>query len=409
MKRIIVSLIFIFAFLGSTMASTINITDIEGHWAKENIVRMLTNENINGYPDKTFKPNNEVTVLEFIKILIDNMNIKLVEDGFTKWPNHYMATAKSFDLNYEFEKKLTRYEAVEIISKLIDLKSVTPSSNKLKDINSKNKSNVLKLIKLNIINGYEDNTFRGDNYLTRAEAVTIILRTIEANQKIIDRKNYKIDSKYTNISREDASSSEIDRIRYEIDKDKIHFYDTGRFSYVEDYTISEKYITNKKLISIIENLVSENSYTAVYYVPSEYIINQVLIKYGEDDNLVNRNMDYFSFTYYEDKLYDLGRIALKDIFSHECYMKITLKKLWNEFYKFEKGDYIDESIKNKLLSTLKIEFGKDAEKVLNYMLEKYEYITKTKDTICEKEVIGKYIINTYKTDATNLEFYFEKI
>ncbi|MCQ2749064.1 MAG: S-layer homology domain-containing protein [Clostridia bacterium] len=37
-----------------------------------------------------------------------------------------------------------------------------------------------KLISLGIIKGYDDNSFHGDNILTRAEAVTIINRTLKS-------------------------------------------------------------------------------------------------------------------------------------------------------------------------------------------------------------------------------------
>ena len=178
---------------------------------------------------------------------------------------------------------------------------------------------------------------------------------------------------------------------------------------IQGYTIEEKYITNKKILSIIKNLISENSYTALYYVPSEYSINQIIIKYGKDDNEVNRNLDYFSLTYYEDKLYDINRVALENIFSKECFVKITIKKMWTDLYDFRQGKCIDENIKEKLLSTLKIEFNNDAKEIMEYMLGKYKENVVTLEEITEKVTIGNYIINTYKTDATSLDFYIEKL
>ena len=123
-------------------------------------------------------------------------------------------------------------------------------------------------------------------------------------------------------------------------------------------------------------------------------------------------MDYFSFTYYEDKLYDLKRVSLKDEFSSECYLKIDVKKLWNELYEFQNGAFVAEEVKSRFLSALKIEFGKDAEKILNYILEKYNDDMQRKydgEVITEQIQINDYIINFYKTDATSLEFYFEKL
>lgn len=401
--------LFITISAGKLNAKEIHITDINNHWAKESIIRMLTNEKVNGYPDDTFKPDNPITVLEFIKMIMENFNIKILQEGLNKWPDNYIATAKKYDMNYEYDTLLTRYQAIEIISKLIDLKSISTSSKKFKDVESIYQSNLSKLYKLRIINGYQDSTFRGKNNISRAEAVTMILRALEANQRIIQNKKYTINSEYTNINREDADKSEIKKIRYEIYDNKIYFYDKGRFSNIDGYTIQENHVTNQKLIKIIQSLVSQSSYTAVYYVPSPYIINQIIIQYGENDNLVNHNLDYFSIVYYEDKLYDLNRIALNDEFSNECYMKITLKKLWQELYQLENGIYVDENIKTKLLKTLKVEFGNSANDILNYMIEKYEISTTLNEPIADQIEIGNVMINTYKTDATSLEFYFEKL
>lgn len=410
MKKIIICMFFVFCFSSVNAANTL--IDIENHWAKENIVRMLINGNISGYEDNTFRPNNEVTTLEFVKMAVETLDLELVKNGFNKWPDYYIATAKSYGLNYDYNKKLSRYESAEIIAKLIDVKDIKASSNKFKDLQSKYKSDVLKLVKLNIINGYEDNTFRGEKILTRAEAVTIVTRALEANNKIIREKKYEINERYTNYGVEAGEESEIDRIRYEVKNNKIFFYDKGRFSYIQGYSIDEKYISNKKIIKLLEALMSENSYTALYYVPSEYVINQVKILHGENDNLINRGLDYFSFTYYEDKLYDLKRISLKEEFTSECYLKITIKKLWKELYNLENKNFIDENIKIKLYKALEIEFGDDANEILEFMLDKYNKDMNnefTEDILVEKVKIGKTIINFYKTDATSLEFYFEKL
>lgn len=411
-KIFILSLIVVVLSVNFSFASGSDFVDIQNHWAKENINRMVVNSKINGYPDGTFKPNNEVTTLEFMKILFSTLDIELVEEGLKKWPEHYIATAKKYNLPDNYNEKLSRYDAVEIIGKLIDLKGVTASSNKFKDLDGKYKNNVLKLTKLKIINGYEDKTFRGKNTITRAEAVTIALRTADAHKSIIANKKFKITSDISNIGFEVKDKGAIDKIRYEIKNSKLIFRDEGRFSYLTDYSIDEKYITNKNLIKILEELVSENTYTAVYYVPSKYIINQIIIRYGENDDYISRGLDYFSFTYYEDKLYDLNRISLKDKFSHECYLKIDVKKLWNELYQFKNGNLVDDGVKARFLNALEIEFGNDAEKILVYILEKYtNYMNKKYDgeVIVEQRQINNYIINFYKTDATSLEFYFEKL
>lgn len=413
MKKFLATiLVFGLAISTRTFAGEVNFSDINNHWAKENIIRMAVNGNVNGYTDGTFKPNNSVTMLEFTKILFETLGTKLKQDGLSKWPDYYIATAKEYGLPTNYYEKLTRYEAVEIISKVVNLKSVSTSSNKFKDLKSKYKNNVLKLVNLNIINGYEDKTFRGENVVTRAEAVTITQRVYDASNKISVNKSELLNEKYTNIGFAPTLKSEYSRTRYEIKNNKIHFKDEGRFEYLEDYTINEKYVTNKKLIKLIETLVSKDSYTAVLYAPSKYVINQIIISNGEDDINMNRGLSYFKFIYYEDKLYDLQRISLKDKFSNECFLKIEVTKLWKDLYKFQNGELVDENIKAKLLSALKVEFGNDANKILDYILERYiKEMNKEYQglTTVESTRIGNYIVNFYKRDVTSLEFYFEKL
>ena len=44
------------------------LTDISGHWAEGNIKQGALA--ISGYPDKTFKPDNNITRAEFASILV---------------------------------------------------------------------------------------------------------------------------------------------------------------------------------------------------------------------------------------------------------------------------------------------------------------------------------------------------
>ena len=118
---------------GSIEGTEVYLTDIQTHWAKENIIRMVINEKANGYPDNTFQPDKEITVLEFIKLICDNLKIDLVKGGFNKWPDYYIATAEKYQLNDNYGKLLTRNEAIEMISQLIDLKNISTSSKKLKN------------------------------------------------------------------------------------------------------------------------------------------------------------------------------------------------------------------------------------------------------------------------------------
>ena len=77
--------IFLVFSLNIVCASENKFIDVGNHWAKENINRMVANSKINGYPDGTFRPNNEVTTLEFIKIILSTLNIELVKFDMSEY------------------------------------------------------------------------------------------------------------------------------------------------------------------------------------------------------------------------------------------------------------------------------------------------------------------------------------
>ena len=55
-----------------------NFTDIKGHWAEEYINSFVELKYILGYPDGTFKPDNNISRAEFVVII--NRIIKLSAD-----------------------------------------------------------------------------------------------------------------------------------------------------------------------------------------------------------------------------------------------------------------------------------------------------------------------------------------
>jgi len=71
---------------------------------------------------------------------------------------------------------ITRQEAVVIIAKVFELQSGSNYTSKFKDgslVKEYAKDSVSALVEKGYIAGYEDGTFRPDNYITRAETIKI--------------------------------------------------------------------------------------------------------------------------------------------------------------------------------------------------------------------------------------------
>ena len=198
MKRFcLLFIFFVITFSDIANASSTTFTDIDTHWAKENIIDLISVNIISGYPDGSFKPENNITVSEFLKMIIVAGEYTLVRNGENIYPDFYIATAKERGLIQkneiiDFNKFLTRYEMVDIISNFVGVDDVKVNKNIFKDLEKDKQNNVLKLVKLKIINGYDDKTFRGENNITRAEAAVVICKALENRDALIF--NRKLDN-----------------------------------------------------------------------------------------------------------------------------------------------------------------------------------------------------------------------
>lgn len=388
-------------------------SDTENHWAKEYINWATEEEIVNGYEDGTFRPNAEIKINEFLKILSEASKCKMVLVG-SRWPNWYIETAKAYGWVEEnqfsdYDKKITRDEAVAIIAKYIDLSNVKKSNKNLKDLNFKNKSNVLKLITLGVINGYEDNTFKGEKTITRAEAIKLVKNAVDAHQKVINEQKCKLEKSITNIGKEKGES--LFRNRYEIRGNEIYFYDDGRYANLDGYKLNSDFVDNAKVIKLIKSIVSTDTYTSVNYVPDDKTVSQLIIAHADRESYLYNGTERFSITFYPDGLYNLKQVTLEDSFSDKCFMKIKVAKLWFWRYELNDGTYLNENKLKRLENAITAVLGEDFTKeFMPYLREKIAegqlraYNEKIIDTI----EIGKYRIDIYAFEGARVEFYISE-
>lgn len=414
--------IFILFFSNISNAAEIEFDDITNHWAKEEIYQLINNGVVSGYVDGTFKPENNITGNEFLKMIIVAGDYKIVREGKHMYPDFYIATAKKHGIITEndyinLDGYLTRYEMVNIISNFIGIQDVKASKNIFKDLEKSNKDSVLKLVNLNIINGYEDRTFRGNNNITRAEAACVIIKTINARENIILNRKYEVEkeillSNYMNIidgiQKEEQSSI---KTFYQFVNNKIKIYDFGRYAELNGYEVLNKKINIDKVIKIIKKLVNEKAYVGVIYVPSKYTINELKVLYGMEELKVLCGEYDFGFIYYEDKEYNLASKSLHSEFSNNCYLRIDVIKLWDGEINYKNGVYIDEYKKEKLEGALKLEFGSASSKILEYIIDKnVKFVTNVehdKEHV-EQKIFGNYIVNYYQKEYGIPQFYIER-
>ena len=161
-------------------------------WAVPAIEYMMSKGIVNGYEDDTFRPDRTVTRAEFIKMLNVTFGltataaIPYTDVPADQWYAPYVkqAVAQGYLLNYGSllnpNGALSRQEAAALLVRYLDLdaskKAATSTFTDYSSIKTAYRDYVLLAAGAGIINGFEDDTFRPNDTLNRAQALTILYR-----------------------------------------------------------------------------------------------------------------------------------------------------------------------------------------------------------------------------------------
>ena len=153
---------------------------------------------ISGFPDGTFKPGKEVTRAEAVRMFVKLVNngaelpknpTTSFKDANNAWYSDEInyAVAKGFikgysDGTFKPNQAITRAEFAQMISAFV--KNGYPGTGSFKDVKGHWASDAISALYGNKnIKGYGDGTFKPDQKLTRAEAVTILNSVFGRNTK----------------------------------------------------------------------------------------------------------------------------------------------------------------------------------------------------------------------------------
>lgn len=192
--------------------------DVKGNWAEEYISWCSEKNIIKGYEDGTFKPARNITNAEFAVMLsraIEATPVAIVDVNYTDVkPKDWFYAAvrnlvgfKILENVGEFNPNefITRDTAFKWMGKVVSFDVKNDVISKFTDSNKvKNPNEFSKLIALDVVGGYEDNTLRSENLITRAEAAKLFYHF---NKNIIDG-NHLIDSLRDNSSTDNGNTKE---------------------------------------------------------------------------------------------------------------------------------------------------------------------------------------------------------
>jgi hypothetical protein len=165
--------------------------DTSNHWAKDVIERWANTYNVaNGYSDGTFKPSNAITRAEFAQLVSRVIGEALVRSEINfkdvKENDWFYSAVKNLadyisgypDGTFKPKNSITREEVACILAKVFGIdKSQSNVLSKFSDYSQVSewaKEYLAAMVENGYINGYKDKTLRPKNYITKAEALTIL-------------------------------------------------------------------------------------------------------------------------------------------------------------------------------------------------------------------------------------------
>ncbi|MEL7605910.1 MAG: S-layer homology domain-containing protein [Sedimentibacter saalensis] len=194
-KTIAIILCLVLATSGLAFAEEVAVTsapatDYTGHWAEGTIQKWMDAGKISGYSDGSYKPDNNITRAEFVKLVngtIDfskKANVAYKDVTTADWFYDYVGIAQEIGYISGYSKDsfgpndyITREQAASILARIQYLNDNVAAANKFSDkskVSSWAAESVGAALDAGFITGYNDGTFRPSNKLTRAEALTML-------------------------------------------------------------------------------------------------------------------------------------------------------------------------------------------------------------------------------------------
>ena len=186
-------LLMIFTMVGgiNISASGLGFNDVENHWAKDSINQWIEKGLIKGYSDGTFKPDGYITRGEFITLVNSVVNseeeIEINFDDVTGDEWYYKELQKAIFLEYikgyedntfRANQNISRQEVAVILQKLVQIEMSEENSldsfNDTSDIPEWSRNALQLAVQKGYLIGYRDNSLKASNYITRAESVKVL-------------------------------------------------------------------------------------------------------------------------------------------------------------------------------------------------------------------------------------------
>lgn len=331
MKRILSILmlcIFTFIYTPNTMAIVFN--DTSNHWAQGYINELSNRGYLQGYADGTFLPDKVMTKAEFVSVLLRCMynspayNYNLSSTGHWADPQINEAVRQGIIVLSEYPQGFNKDNAInraEVSAMVVRALGKQPdyAFASFKDNNIVNNSPYAGYIKVahqeGLVTGFPDGEFKPYNYITRAQACSILSRYL-TKIGTYTNSNYP---NYNPLNPSTPASTKIATLAWEGYRYNPEYVDIYIDNKLSNYYLSDAYIVNANVLKLggVNYNLSDNSLTIklqndYYTISSIYWVNGLATldisksKYGGGDYW--RNISYSDIEIYDEDGYKLSRI-----------------------------------------------------------------------------------------------------
>ncbi|QHI71796.1 S-layer homology domain-containing protein [Aminipila terrae] len=168
-------------------------SDTRNHWSESSVKELIDLGAVSSYPDHTFKPDKNITRAELVTILVKALKIdissdKVFADTQKHWAKDYIAAAEKYRIvsgytanQFGPDDFVTREQMATMIMRALKLNSQAAKEifGDQKEISDWAKDYISAAQNAKLISGYPDGSFHPKDSATRGEAAKVIVNAIK--------------------------------------------------------------------------------------------------------------------------------------------------------------------------------------------------------------------------------------
>ena len=299
----------------NTVLASTNFKDVtEKDWFNKSVNQLTEKKIVCGFEDSTFKPLDNVKTGEFIKMLITAMGVDVKASTNGHWAMGYYSMAVSKGLivsneitNKDLDTDINRGQMARMLVRSLGNgvgSNLEQYKTQIKDYDSipyEFKDYVLRAYALGLITGYEDNTFKYDSILNRAEASEVIVRYINIKEKQESTTKSNVQtvvqtSKSTNTNTQSNSGNVTTSLseyslyeypmegrEYELGPEntmciKNTYYSNGKLKYMEVLREADMYVLARQIPKDGQEIGGDIE----YFLPAPPLSQEAIDKWAEN-------------------------------------------------------------------------------------------------------------------------------